>query len=756
MRVADTERARGRAETWPEETQAGSGADGLDAARLTRPAIQKLAGWIAAETGPGRLTPWMPVAFGAGIALYFTAEREPTIWAPAVLTAALAVIAVLARRRALAFAIVLSAAMLAGGFLTATLRTAASNHPILRQPGFGIAVSGFVEVAEERERSDRIVVAVHAMQGPRLDQKLERLRVAVRKGTAPPVGSFVSFTARLVPPLQPLRPGGYDFARDLYFQRLGASGFVTGAIKVEAAPLPPTIGLRSRVTIAAWRDGIDTRIRAAVGGDAGAIASALITGKRDALSTPVNDAMYVSSLGHVLSISGYHMAVVAGVVFFAVRGFLALSPALALRRPIKKWAAVVALVIAAFYLVLSGAEVATQRAFLMTAVVLVGVLADRRALTLRTLAIAAMAVMVVAPQAVVHPSFQMSFAATLALVAVYERGMPAPSAGRGSSRAARYALWGAREIIALAVASLVAGAATTAYAAYHFHRLAPYGVLANLVAMPIVSAVAMPAGLFALVLMPFGFDAPLWRLMGLGIEWMTAVAQWVAALPGAVGRIPAFGTGALLLATAGLVLLGLMRSPLRLCGIVALALAVYTAGRTIPPDVLVAADGTSFAVRGHDGRLQILKGSDSFAAREWLAADGDARAVTDPALAGAFACDDEGCTAALADGTLVAVARAAEAFLDDCARAALVLTTRAAPPTCAATVIDRDAVRRNGAMALRREGKRWHIESARPPGQDRPWAPAMHAGRQPDGTPSPARQPPRDATPRPDEVDADD
>jgi competence protein ComEC len=392
----------------------------------------------------------------------------------------------------------------------------------------------------------------------------------------------------------------------------------------------------------------------------------------------------------------------------------------------------------------------------MTAIVLIGVMADRRALTLRTLAIAAMAVMAFAPQAVVHPSFQMSFAATLALVAVYERGMPGPSAGRDTSRAGRYALWGAREIIGLTVASLVAGAATTAYAAYHFHRLAPYGVLANLIAMPIVSAVAMPAGLLALVMMPFGFDAPLWRLMGLGIDWMTAVAQWVAALPGAVGRIPAFGTGALLLATAGLIVLGLLRSPLRLGGIVLVALAVFVAGRTPLPDVLVAADGTSVAVRGRDGRLQILKSGDSFAAREWLAADGDARTVADPGLARTFACDPDGCTAALADGTLAAVARTAEAFFDDCARAALVVTARTAPPDCAAMVIDRDAVRRNGAMALRREGDRWHVEAARPQGQDRPWAPATQASRQQDGTPSQARQPPSDATPRADEVDADD
>src|SRR5262245_16823739 len=225
------------------------------------------------------------------------------------------------------------------------------------------------------------------------------------------------------------------------------------------------------------------------------------------------------------------MALVAGVVFFVLRALLALSPQLASGRPIKKWAALGALIAAAAYLLLSGAEIATQRAFIMTAIVLIGVMADRAALTLRTLAIAALAVMMFAPQSVVHPSFQMSFAATLALIAAYERGLPW-TAKADTPLAARVALWGGREVFALLLASLVAGLATTPYAAYHFHRLAPYGVIANLLAMPIVSAWVMPAGLLALIVMPFGFDGLLWWLMGEGIDRMIIVAQFVAGLPG--------------------------------------------------------------------------------------------------------------------------------------------------------------------------------------------------------------------------------
>ncbi len=232
------------------------------------------------------------------------------------------------------------------------------------------------------------------------------MRLSVRKGTAPAVGSFVELKARLQPPLAPLRPGSYDFGRDMYFAGIGASGFVTGAVKTVEPPVAGGLSLRYAAFMQGLRDAIDARIRNVLDGDQRAIATALLTGRRDAISTPVNDAMFISGLGHVLSISGYHMAVVAGVVFFAVRALLALIPALTVSFPIKKWSAAAALGAAAFYLLLSGAEVATQRSFFMTAVVLIAVMVDRRAVTFRTLAVAAMIVLALAPEALVHPSFQ--------------------------------------------------------------------------------------------------------------------------------------------------------------------------------------------------------------------------------------------------------------------------------------------------------------------------------------------------------------
>jgi competence protein ComEC len=423
------------------------------------------------------------------------------------------------------------------------------------------------------------------------------------------------------------------------------------------------------------------------------------------------------------------MAVVAGVVFFAIRALLALIPALTVTFPIKKWSAAAALAAAAFYLLLSGAEVATQRSFFMTAVVLIAVMVDRRAVTFRTLAVAAMIVLAIAPEALVHPSFQMSFAATLGLVALIQIGMPQLFATPDNSAAARAALWGGREIMVLALASFVAGLATTPHAAFHFHRITPYGVLANLAAMPVVSVLVMPAGLLGLAAMPFGLDGLFWPLMGLGIDWMVAVTLWVSALPGAIGRMAAFGAGPLLLASAGIVLLGLLRTPLRWSGAGALMLATAWALMLPQPDILIAGDGHSVAVRGADGRLRVMRtAKDSFLVREWLAADADSRTAADPGLAQGVSCDADGCVVRMADGRLVALALRPQALADDCVRAAIVVTAKPAPEDCAALVIDQDRLRRQGTLALRQSGSGFAVVAIRPDGVDRPWSPAVAAG----------------------------
>ena len=747
-------RKRGYAGTWPPRAAAPVGGLAPSRPAFWPPLIEALRQWARAEAGAGRLLPWVPVAFGTGIAFYFAADHEPVLSVAAAVAIALCAVAALLRRQKF-FPVAVMIAAVAAGFAIATWETARIAHGVLARPMFSVSLTGFVETRDIRERTDRFVLRVVTMESARGTTRLERVRLSVKKGTAPAVGSFVELKARLLPPLTPVRPGSYDFSRDMFFAGIGASGFVMGAIKTAE---PPATGGGLRLRYSAFmqglRDAIDARIRTTLEGDKRAIATALLTGRRDAISQPVNDAMFISGLGHVLSISGYHMAVVAGVVFFAVRALLALFPALTVGYAIKKWSAVAAFAAAAFYLLLSGAEVATQRSFFMTAVVLIAVMVDRRAITFRTLAVAALIVLTVAPEALVHPSFQMSFAATLGLVALVQIGMPRLFATPDHTASARAALWGGRELTMLLLASLVAGLATMPYAAFHFHRVTPYGVLANLAAMPVVSAVVMPAGLLGLVAMPFGFDRLFWAIMGFGIDWMISVTQWVAALPGAVGRVPAFGIGPLIAASLGIILLGLLRTPLRWSGAVLVLSAALWAARVPQPDILISADGRHVGVRGQDGRLHLMhaaKGSrDAFLLKEWLAAHADARTAADTSLTSGVSCDDLGCVTQSAAGGLVAQVLKPEALADDCERAALIVTLRQAPASCAASVIDADRLRRQGAMALRRGREGFVVEAAKPRGIDRPWSPAIADESEADASLlAPRVVPPRavDATP---------
>src|ERR1700688_3068791 len=321
-------RTRGYAGPWPprEAVRAGglapSGFDAWSAFTI------KLREWVRAEAGAGRLLPWVPIAFGTGIACYFAADHEPVLSVAVLAAAGLCVAAFLLRRQKL-FPVAVMVAAVAAGFATATWKTARIAHGVLARPAYSVSLSGFVEARDIRERTDRFVLRVAQMDSPRALTKLERVRLSVRKGTAPAVGSFVELKARLQPPLAPLRPGSYDFGRDIYFQGIGASGFVTGAIKTVEPPESGGLSLRYAALMQNLRDAIDAPVRTTLEGDKRAIATALLTGRRDAITTPVNDAMFISGVGHVLSISGYHMAVVAGVVFFAVRALLALISQLA-------------------------------------------------------------------------------------------------------------------------------------------------------------------------------------------------------------------------------------------------------------------------------------------------------------------------------------------------------------------------------------------------------------------------------------------
>jgi competence protein ComEC len=458
----------------------------------------------------------------------------------------------------------------------------------------------------------------------------------------------------------------------------------------------------------------------------GALAAALMTGERGAIPESVIQAMRDSGLAHLLAISGLHMGLVAGLLFFALRALMALVPALALRQPIKKWAAAVAVCGAFAYLCLVGAPVPTQRAFLMVSIVLLAVILDRSALSLRLVAWAAFAVLLIAPESLLSASFQMSFAAVTALVAGYEAlGARGRRAVAEHGPAARLALY----LGGVALTSVIAIAATAPFAVYHFNRLAWYGLAANLVAVPLTGFWIMPWALLAFALLPFGLEALALTPMGWGLGAVIAVAETIAGLPGAVQPVRALPAAGLLLVVAGGLWLCLWWRPWRLAGPVLILAGLSGAALVTPPDLLASGDGRLLAVRGADGALWLSSVRRArFTAETWLRRAGLAEAEAWPrdataAAGGALSCDPLGCIYR-AKGQVVALALDGRALDEDCRNATVLislepLSRRACPGP--RVLIDRFDLWRGGSHALWLSPAGPRVETVAAARGRRPW-----------------------------------
>jgi competence protein ComEC len=530
------------------------------------------------------------------------------------------------------------------------------------------------------------------------------------------VGDPISVLASLSPPGGPVMPGGYDFAFVPFYERIGAVGFAFGAAKpADIGPAP--LAIRLAEPLAHLRDAIRIRIEEALPGDYGHIAAALIMGDQRGIAEGTQDAMRASGLGHILSISGLHLALVAGSVFWLIRALLALSPTLALNYPIKKWAAAAALAVATFYLGISGAEVATVRSYVMLAIMLGAILIDRRALTLRNVALAALLILIFSPESLLSISFQMSFAATVALIATYEA--IAARADRSLADMADRTVFGRirEQVGTLFLTSLVAGLATAPFGAFYFQRVAPLTIVANMAVAPAIGFVVMPMVLLAVVAMPFGLELFPLTAMKWGLAWMVAVAEKTAAWSAGFGGIAMPPPGALLLMVGGFLWLALWRERWRFAGLVPIVVALPLAFLGPRPDILIDEAGAVAAVRGDDGRFSIIdaKGN-TFEVENWLRADADLRKADAVDLNRGVACDALGCIANARGGQEVAFIKRPDAFAEDCRSAAVIISRLDAPPGCAARalVIDRDQLARFGAHALYVNGGGFRIETAYP------------------------------------------
>ncbi|MCP4317129.1 MAG: ComEC family competence protein [Hyphomicrobiales bacterium] len=525
---------------------------------------------------------WLPVAMALGAACWFGLSSNPPVAVIALPFVLLIAWLVAFDHGRSALAITLASGFLAG-MLAADVETRLCAT-ILLDGELTTRLSGkVVDRDVDHAGRWRYTVDVDKTSDPEIGRPPRRVRLVARARHEPiETGSGIAGLARLQPPSGPVLPGEFDFSFNAYFQGISANGFFYGVPEVAAISgdnANPSFLHKRRQELVQLREGISSRIRAVLPGEAGSLASALTVAERRSIHPDLVEALRASGLAHILAISGLHMVLVAGTFFFFVRACFSMFPSVVQAVPVKKIAALGALLVAAVYLVISGASVSTQRAFIMLAIVLVAVLLDRRALTMRNVALAAIIIILTTPSAVVGPGFQMSFAATAALIVTYELWDR-----RWSERVATdgkpVAGWISAVLVfftGLAVTSLVAGLATAPFAIFHFHRVATYGLLANLAAMPIVTLVVMPAGLFSLLAMPVGLEH--WPLvaMGKGLDAVIAIARYVEGLGGAVvvGRIDFILLGSMV---SGFLIFVLLRTRLRMTGV-----AIMESVRPAPP-----------------------------------------------------------------------------------------------------------------------------------------------------------------------------
>jgi len=567
----------------------------------------------ALQTAQAMLFPWVAVLMGCGVAVWFAMPVEPGLGSYILALGIIALGTALGFRgpelgRPLSFAF----AALAAGWLAAGVRAHLVHAPVLEFRYYGPVEGRIVGIDRSQSDALRLTLDHVVLREVSPDRTPDRVRVSLQTDQPwldPVPGQVVILTASLAAPDGPVEPGGFDFRRMAYFDRLGAVGYTQTPVLLLAEPKDgalPIDRLRRHLTAG---------MLAHMDGQAGAFAAGAMTGDRSAITEETVKALRDSSLAHLLAISGMNMAFLTGFVFALTRYGLALVPYVALRLNTKKAAAVVSLGVAAFYLLLSGANVATERAFIMIAVFLGAVLLDRRALTLRSVAVAGVILMLTKPETLLEPGFQMSFAATIALIVGFE-------ALEGSIYRQRLPRW-MLPVFTLVLSSVIAGFATAPYAAAHFNRFTDYGLLANLLTVPVMGAVIMPAGAVAALLAPVGLEAlPLW-VMEQGARWILFVAHWIAGLDGAVTAIPAPGPWVMPLLTLGSIWVILWQGWVRGLGLVPVAAAVALWGVAERPLLLVSGDGKLLGLVGAEGRALSSDKGGGFAAENWLENDGD-------------------------------------------------------------------------------------------------------------------------------------
>ena len=665
---------------------------------------------------PGRSGLIWPLGFAVGIGSYFSLPFEPgmelmwAVWGVFFLCLG-GLLLVRHRPSLLVFLLIVLAAL--GGFGRAQYRTASLATTELEIIERAVAVEGWLESIERGARGRaRLVIRVQTLE--RSEDPPRRVRLLADPGDIQP-GDFINVRAVLTRPSRPVSPGSYDFEFHAYFKELGATGFAIAPVHAGGEDNSDGFGR----ALARFRWDLAERIRRLLPGQKGAVAAALLAGDRAGIDQQTADNLRAAGLGHLLAISGMHMALIAGGVFYVIRLIGALVQPWACKNDAARPAAIGAMVAALLYLLISGGSIPTQRAFIMTISVLGAVLLSRRALSIHTLAVAMSLVLFFQPEALIGPGFQMSFAAVAALITAYEAWRFRPRRqGRVKQTNPIAAFLGG-----LTMTSVVAGMATSAFAIFHFHRMASYGLLGNLLAMPVFSLVAMPAGAVGLALMPLGLeDVPL-QIMGWGLDLVFSVSAWTASLPEAMRPMPATEGWVLVVYSVGFVCVVVMRGWMRLAGLGLSLMAVLAWGAGTPPNMFVSEDGVivSRNVEAVNGWQVSTSRRSRFDIRVFLEQHGLGAQAERMALG----CDDIGCTGQ-SSGVRLGLVESWVQWREDCARNHILVSRVAMPEylarRCDALVLDaRVLSRRGGTMIWTQDGEIIRLRDVRGAGGRRLW-----------------------------------
>lgn len=633
----------------------------------------------------GHFFPWVPVCLAFGIGLFFSLQVEPSrVMLPFIVLGAFAG-AILARHVGAVWApFIWLVVLVSVGFALAMARAHLLEHPVLGWRYHGPVEGRVIGIDRSGSGATRIMLDRVVLARVPPERRPERVRISLHggAGASPHPGATVIVTAHLSPPGGPVEPGGFDFQRHAWFQKLGAVGYARTPLLLLEPSGSDQLLLRARMALS-------NHVQSQLPGETGAFAAAIMTGDRAGMGPGSLEALRASNLAHLLAISGLHMGLLAGFIFAVVRIGLAAVPPVGLRLPGKKVAAMIALLFAAGYLSLSGGNVATERAFVMVAVALLAVLADRRAISLRAVGLAATIILILRPEALLGPGFQMSFAATTALVAVFSWIRDAKvNVGRVA--------W-VRAVSAVVISSSVAGAATGPIGAAHFNQTAHLGLIANLLSVPLMGTLVIPALVCAALLMPIGMDGLPLKVAGAGLDWILGVAHTVTSIEGSRGSVPSPDWFVLPLMAFGFLILLLWQGRLRFAGIGPVVVAVLAWMMVERPDVLIAEGGTLVGVIGNEGRALSKARGAGFVASNWLENDGTPHSQEMAAERW------EAVTEATPVRIIHVTGKRASANVR-CVEGQIVVSNAKLPDDLGCDGFDPESMRRNGAVALQFDG----------------------------------------------------